>query len=169
MGENNRKWSNWQTTNLQNIQATPTAQLQKNKWFNPKIGQRTKQTFLQGRHTWASPGDTQNGMGTWVLGPYYQSQLVYPLGSTFPWSGRWEEGMVYNERSAQWSLFSFVCCQARSQPSSPVSLVLGVSGGVLLRGAVTTCKSPIPATFWGCVWHLPEELRAESILLCWPA
>ena len=75
-------------------------------------------------------------MGTWVPGLYYQSQLVYLLGSTFPWSGRWEEGMVYNERSAQWSLFSFVCCQARSQPSSPVSLVLGVSGGVLLRGTV---------------------------------
>ena len=32
MGENNSKWSNWQTTNLKNIQATPTAQLQKNKW-----------------------------------------------------------------------------------------------------------------------------------------
>lgn len=75
-------------------------------------------------------------MDTWVPGLYYQSQLVYLLGSTFPWSGRWEEGMVYNERSAQWSLFSFVCCQARSQPSSPVSLVLGVSGGVLLRGTV---------------------------------
>ena len=29
MGENNSKWSNWQTTNLENIQATPTAQLQK--------------------------------------------------------------------------------------------------------------------------------------------
>ena len=28
MGENN---SNWQTTNLKNIQATPTAQFQKNK------------------------------------------------------------------------------------------------------------------------------------------
>ena len=32
MGENNSKWSNWQTTNLKNIQATPTAQFQKNKW-----------------------------------------------------------------------------------------------------------------------------------------
>ena len=36
MGENNSKWSNWQTTNLKNIQATPTAQLQKNKWPNQK-------------------------------------------------------------------------------------------------------------------------------------
>ena len=51
MGENNSKLSNWQRINLKNIQATPTAQLQKNKWFNPKIGQRTKQTFLQGRNT----------------------------------------------------------------------------------------------------------------------
>ena len=32
MGEDNSKWGNWQTTNLENIQATPTAQLQKNKW-----------------------------------------------------------------------------------------------------------------------------------------
>ena len=31
MGENNSKWSNWQTTNLKNIQATPAAQFQKKK------------------------------------------------------------------------------------------------------------------------------------------
>ena len=37
MGEDNNKWSNWQT-NLKNIQATPTAQLQKNKWPNQKMG-----------------------------------------------------------------------------------------------------------------------------------
>jgi len=42
MGENNSKWSNWQRTNLKNIQATPTAQFQKNKWPNQKMGQRTK-------------------------------------------------------------------------------------------------------------------------------
>ena len=42
MGEDNSKWSNWQTINLENIQATPTAQLQKNKWPNQKMGQRTK-------------------------------------------------------------------------------------------------------------------------------
>ena len=42
MGENNSKWSNWQITNLKNIQATPAAQFQKNKWPNPKMGQRTK-------------------------------------------------------------------------------------------------------------------------------
>ena len=42
MGEDNSKWSNWQTTNLEYIQATPTAQLQKNKWPNQKMGQRTK-------------------------------------------------------------------------------------------------------------------------------
>ena len=39
MGENN---SNWQTTNLKNIQATPAAPFQKNKWPNKKMGQRTK-------------------------------------------------------------------------------------------------------------------------------
>ena len=51
MGENNSKWSNWQTTNLKNIQATPAAQFQENKWLNQKMGQRIKQTFLQRRHT----------------------------------------------------------------------------------------------------------------------
>ena len=34
-----------QTTNLENIQATPTAQLQKNKWPNQKMGQRTNRHF----------------------------------------------------------------------------------------------------------------------------
>ena len=42
MGENNSKWSNRQTTNLKNIEATPTAQFQKNEWPNQKMGQRTK-------------------------------------------------------------------------------------------------------------------------------
>ena len=51
MGENNSKRSNWQTINLKNIQATYAAQFQKNKWPNQKMGQRTKQTFLQRRHT----------------------------------------------------------------------------------------------------------------------
>ena len=37
--------------NLKNIQAAPTAQFQKNKRPNLKMGQRTKQTFLQGRQT----------------------------------------------------------------------------------------------------------------------
>ena len=36
---------------LKNIQATPAAQFQKNKRPNQKMGQRTKQTFLQRRHT----------------------------------------------------------------------------------------------------------------------
>ena len=51
MGENNSKWSDWQTTNLKNIQATPAVQFQKNKRPNQKMGQRTKQTFLQRWHT----------------------------------------------------------------------------------------------------------------------
>ena len=37
--------------NLKNIQATSAAQFQKNKPPNQKMGQRTKQTFLQRRHT----------------------------------------------------------------------------------------------------------------------
>ena len=51
LGENNSKRSNRQRINRKNIQATPPAQLQKNKWPNQKMGQRTKQTLLQGRHT----------------------------------------------------------------------------------------------------------------------
>ena len=51
MGENNSKRSNGQRINLKNIQATPAAQFQKNKLPNQKMGQRTKQTFFQRRHT----------------------------------------------------------------------------------------------------------------------
>ena len=36
---------------IQNIQAAPAAQFQKNEWPNQKMGQRAKQTFLQRRHT----------------------------------------------------------------------------------------------------------------------
>ena len=50
MGENNSKQSNGQRINLKNIQAAPAAQFQKNKRPNQKMGQRTKQTFLQRRH-----------------------------------------------------------------------------------------------------------------------
>ena len=34
-----------------NIQATPAAHFQKNKWPDQKMGQRAEQTFLQRRHT----------------------------------------------------------------------------------------------------------------------
>ena len=47
--ENDSKQSNWQRINLKYIQAAHAAQFQKNKWPNQKMGQRTKQTFLQGR------------------------------------------------------------------------------------------------------------------------
>ena len=50
MGENNSKRGNGQRINLKNIQATPAAQFQTNKRPNQKIGQRTKQTFLQRGH-----------------------------------------------------------------------------------------------------------------------
>ena len=49
--ENDSKQSNWQRINLQNIQATPAAQYQKNKWPSQKMSQRSKQTFLLRRHT----------------------------------------------------------------------------------------------------------------------
>ena len=51
MGENNSKWSNWQKINLKNIQEAHAAQYQKNNQANQKMGQRTKQTLLQTRHT----------------------------------------------------------------------------------------------------------------------
>ena len=51
MGENNSKQSNGQRINFKNIQATPAVQFKKNKRPNQKMGQRTKQTFLQRRHT----------------------------------------------------------------------------------------------------------------------
>ena len=51
MGENNSKRSNGQRINVKNIQATPAAQFQRNKQPNQKMGERTKQTFLQRRHT----------------------------------------------------------------------------------------------------------------------
>ena len=50
MGENN-SIGNWQKNNLQNMQAVHIAQYQKNEQFNKKVGKRTKQTFLQRRHT----------------------------------------------------------------------------------------------------------------------
>ena len=37
--------------NLQNTQAAHAAQYQKNEQPNQEVGQRTKQTFLQRRHT----------------------------------------------------------------------------------------------------------------------
>ena len=43
--------ANEATDNLKNIQATPAAQFQKNKRPNQKMGQRTKQKFLQRSHT----------------------------------------------------------------------------------------------------------------------
>ena len=45
MGENNSKWSNWQTTNLKNIQATYAAQFQKNKQPNQKVRKRLNRHF----------------------------------------------------------------------------------------------------------------------------
>ena len=46
MGENNIKWSNWQTTNLKNIQAIPAAaQFQKNKWPNQKMAKELNRHF----------------------------------------------------------------------------------------------------------------------------
>ena len=52
MGENNSKRKNKdKKINLQNIQASHAAQYQKNEQSNQKVGKRTKQTFLQRRHT----------------------------------------------------------------------------------------------------------------------
>ena len=50
MGENICKQWNQQGINFQNIQTAHTAQYQKNKQPNPKLGRKSKQTFLQRRH-----------------------------------------------------------------------------------------------------------------------
>ena len=51
IGENNSKGNNWQRIDFQNIQVVHTTQYQENKQPNQKVGKRSKQTFLQGRHT----------------------------------------------------------------------------------------------------------------------
>ena len=54
MVEKNSKWNNWQRINFQNIQEVHSAQYQKSKQSNQKVGRRSKQPFLQRRHTVAS-------------------------------------------------------------------------------------------------------------------
>ena len=51
MGDNNSKRSTSQIINLKNIQIAHAAQYHENKQPNQKMGQRTKQTLLQRRHT----------------------------------------------------------------------------------------------------------------------
>ena len=51
MGENTSKRNDQQEINLQNIQTTHATQYQEKKQFNQKMGRRSKETFLQGRHT----------------------------------------------------------------------------------------------------------------------
>ena len=46
-----RQWSSHRRLS-KSIQAAPAAQVQKNKQPNQKMGQRTKQTLLQRRHTY---------------------------------------------------------------------------------------------------------------------
>ena len=45
MGENNSKWSNWQTANLKNIQAIHAAQFQKNERPNQKMAKELNRHF----------------------------------------------------------------------------------------------------------------------------
>ena len=52
LGENNSKWINRQRINLKNIQAPPPAQVQKNKWPNQKMGQRTKHISPRKTYRW---------------------------------------------------------------------------------------------------------------------
>ena len=51
MGKNNIKRNNLKRINLQIIQPAHGVQYQKNKQPNQKVGRRSKQTFLQRRHT----------------------------------------------------------------------------------------------------------------------
>ena len=45
MGENNSKWNNWQRIDFQNIQVAHTAQYQKNKQLNQKVGKDLNRHF----------------------------------------------------------------------------------------------------------------------------
>ena len=40
MGENNKKWTNWQKINFKNIKAVKTTLCQKNKQPNQKVGKK---------------------------------------------------------------------------------------------------------------------------------
>ena len=51
MGDNICKRCDRQGINFQNIQTTHIAQYQKSQQPNQKMGRRSKQTFLQRRHT----------------------------------------------------------------------------------------------------------------------
>ena len=52
MGENICKQSNWKEIDFQNTQGAHATQYEKNKQSNEKIGRRSKQTFLQRKHTY---------------------------------------------------------------------------------------------------------------------
>ena len=52
MGENGGKRSNWQRINLKNIQATPAAQFQKNKWPNQKWAKELNKDSPRRTHRW---------------------------------------------------------------------------------------------------------------------
>ena len=77
--KNNSKWNNWQRINFQNIQTAHTAQCQKNKQPNQKVGKRPKQTFLQ--------EDIQMAMKTWKDAQHcsllerYKSKLQWDITS----------------------------------------------------------------------------------------
>ena len=52
MEENICKQSSWLRIKIQNVQTTHAAQYQQNKQPDQKMGGKSKQTFLQRRHTW---------------------------------------------------------------------------------------------------------------------
>ena len=65
MGENNSKWSNWQTTNLKNIQATHAAQFQRNKDLIKKWAKELNRNFLKKTYRWLT-----NTFSFWIIKCY---------------------------------------------------------------------------------------------------
>ena len=95
MGENNSKWSNWHRINLKNIQAAHAAQYQNNKWPLQKMGQRTKQTFLQNElpvqvrctildaWSWCTGTTQRDGMGREEGGGFRMGNTCIPVADSF--------------------------------------------------------------------------------------
>ena len=107
MGENNSKWSNWQPTNLKNIQATPTAQLQ-NWRFWTVVLEKTLEISLdckeiqpvppKGDQSWVFLGRTDVEAETPIVWPpHAKSWLIGKDPNAGRDWGQEEKGMTEDE------------------------------------------------------------------------
>ena len=100
MGENNSKWSNWQRTNLKNIQATPVAQFQ--NWClwtvvlektleNPLDNKKRKPVSPKGNQSWIFIGRTDAEAEAPILWAPDGKNWVIRKDSDAGKDWRWEE------------------------------------------------------------------------------